>query len=153
MNSRFSLAAAALGAMMVVGAVPARGQITSVIAPPKQATKAAEREQRAQAHAPKRDTAVAVRMNNMRAWVDSASGVAVRTASTAAAPRDTTAVPATTARPVAPVVKEATTFHDGAPAPATASPLPATVIAGVLLLLAGVALARAPASDRARVRR
>lgn len=164
MKNTFSLAGLA-GALIIAVAAPARAQITSVVAPPRPArTVERKQEAQAQAHAPKRDTAVAVRMSNMRAWVDSASNVAVATA--AAMPRDTSArdstarvaaskpAPAMTPRttPAKSPAPDATTFHNGAAAPATASPLAAIAIPGALLLLAGLALTRAPATDRAASR-
>ena len=83
-------------------------------------------------------------ITNMKAWVDSAAGVAQTS------PADTTATtppatpPATPARPTAPVqaspTHNTTSFSNGAQAPATASYLPLIAALGLASLSVGIVL-------------
>jgi hypothetical protein len=100
-------------------------QITTYIAPPKPTMTP---QMVAAADSARRDSAVVVATTNMKAWVDSAAGVAI--------PErvgDSTVVD-----PGKPDV--ATTFSDGSLAPNTASILPALGIVGFAAGLAGAAL-------------
>lgn len=127
--------------------LPARAQFTAVIAPPKQEAPAPVAESPA-----KRDSLQATRLSDMRAWVDSAA--ASLGAGAPSAP-SATAVPAARDSLPAPVVPPARAavpstpqgdLRSGARAPDTATPLPLLVVAGALLLAAGLAI---KARDRA----
>lgn len=124
--------------------LPARAQFTAVIAPPKQEAPAPVAESPA-----KRDSLQTTRLSDMRAWVDSAA------ASLGAGAPSATAVPAAPDSLPAPVVPPARAavpsapqgdLRSGARAPDTATPLPLLVVAGALLLAAGLAI---KARDRA----
>ncbi len=152
------IAIAAVAALVTVAAVPAAAQVASVVAPPKVAH-AETAQVQAKAIAAKRDTSVATRLSDMKSWVDSASGVAIKTTPISATPSADSTRPritsADTARAAStvraqPARVEATTFHNGAAAPATATLLPMIVLAGIALLSAGVVLIRAPRGEKAR---
>ena len=116
--------------------VPARAQFTAVITPPKKAEAAPVAEVPA-----KRDSIRITRLTDMRAWVDSAAG-----AVGAAVPSATAAIPDSLPAPVTPSVKPVVPvavkgdLHTGVRAPDTATPLPLLVVAGALLLAAGLAI-------------
>lgn len=117
------------GFALALCASEAAAQITTYIAPPRvQAPQLI-----AAADSARRDSVATATMTNMKAWVDSAAGVAVP-----AHVGDSLAVD-----PGRPVV---TTFDDGAVAPATASSLPLIALGGVLALGVGAMLV----STRAR---
>ena len=122
--------------------IPARAQFTAVITPPK------KEEPAPVAEAAKRDSLRITRMSDMRAWVDSAAGAlgAGVPPTTAPIPQDSLPAPvAPSPKPVVPVAKRGD-LHSGARAPDTATPLPLLVVAGALLLAAGLAI---KARDRA----
>jgi hypothetical protein len=102
-------------------------------------------EQKAQA-----DTAAAVRLTNMKAWVDSAAGVVPMPATRA----DSLAAgkpPAATASSVVPPADTAV-MRNGSRAPATASALPMIAFAGGAGLSLGLLLLRRQRPARARTR-
>jgi hypothetical protein len=115
----------ALALVLVASSVQA--QVTTYIAPPR--AQPPTREMVAAADSARRDSVAQV-ATNMKAWVDSAAGVAVP----ATVGRvDSAALVNDPGRPVS-------TFDDGAVAPATASNLPAMAVVGVLFLVIGSAL-------------
>lgn len=121
---------------------PARAQFTAVIAPPKKDVPAPVAEAPA-----KRDSLQTTRLSDMRAWVDSAAATLG-----AGAPSAAGAVPDSLPAPVVPRAQPPApaehheTLRSGARAPDTATPLPLMVVAGALLLAAGLAI---KARDRA----
>jgi hypothetical protein len=120
---------------------PARAQFTTVMTAPVKKPKAAV----AEVPQAKRDSITRTQLSDMRAWVDSAAGVAVLTQA-----GDVTQDSLATPRPVpsAPTASSASTtqFRNGATAPNTASPLPLLALLGVgALALGGVLLARSRA--------
>ncbi|GAC1683022.1 MAG: hypothetical protein NVS9B3_00820 [Gemmatimonadaceae bacterium] len=130
-------------ALLALGASSARAQITTVLAPPvaKSQTVAAAPTTRA-----RRDSVARARLTDMKAWVDSAAASAgvsggtttvVSTGDVSAGRGHDAPAAAAPATP-APV----TSFHEGAPAPATASPLPLLALAGVTALVVGALLMR-----------
>jgi hypothetical protein len=146
--------------MLTLGAARANAQITTVIAPPKRnepnQQEVVRRVQAAQ------DSVARITLTGMTQWVDSAAAALAIHPDTGARPAsDTSAV----ARPVAaaPVNPKATSsqpspaptpeFRDGARAPDTATPMPTIALVGVILLLLGAMIRRAPRPSRVRVRR
>ena len=120
---------------LTLASSPARAQFTAVVEPPKKAP--AEAAVTAATPGATRDSAGRTQLSDMRAWVDSAAGVAAPT-STASAMEDTTALAADTAAAAAePAVNEA-----GMRAPDTATALPAIARAGLAMLGMGVWLLR-----------
>lgn len=125
------------GALALLGAStsPAMAQFTTVITSPARKAAAAD------TMAAHRDTVMhQTTLSNMRAWVDSAAGIAA--SGQAVAARDT-------ARADSMVIalnnprrqREATTyFREGAPAPNTATPLPLLALLGAASLAAGAFL-------------
>lgn len=112
------------GVALALGAAPAHAQITTYVAPARPA--APDPAVVAAADSARKDSVSRVAMTNMAEWVDSAAGVTIP-----ATVGDTVNDPG---RPVA------TSFSDGAVAPATASDLPLLAAAGVVLLIVGAAL-------------
>jgi hypothetical protein len=157
-----NLGRAALAAMLIVGAGTAKAQITTVVAsPPKkrepaQQVAAQRREQAVQ------DSVARVTMTGMKKWVDSASAaLAIRpdtvptTADTAlGTPRAATSpVPRSDSSTTARTSEPTPEFRNGARAPDTATPIPAIGLAGVVLILMGVAMQRRERAARVRARR
>lgn len=145
----------AIGAAMVGGAIPVEAQFTTAIVPPRRERPAQVRTAAEDSAA--RDTTIAVRLTDMRAWVDSAAGtLSVRPPSDSARPPSDSATPVaarvvvvdTASREAAasPVRREREArvrrFEDGARAPATASPLALLIVLGAGSMLAGAALRR-----------
>lgn len=127
------LAAAAL----LAGASPAAAQFTAAIPPRQPAGSAAA----GAADSVARDTAVAVRLRDMREWVDSAAvalDVNVPPSSDSAALDTAAAAPA----PQASAPGGETQFRDGAPAPDTATALPFIALIGAGSLLVGAWMLR-----------
>lgn len=124
------LRTAMLVATLALTANVAGAQITTYVAPPRPLTATAEAV--ATADSARRDSVVESTMTNMKAWVDSASGVGV--------PEyvgrvDSTALINDPGRPVA-----TTTFSNGSVAPDTASDLPTLIVLGLIALVLGKAL-------------
>lgn len=143
----------AVGALLAAAAVPAEAQFTTAVIPPAR-PRPAEQPMVA-ADTTRRDTTVAARLTDMKAWVDSAAGVvAVRPPADSAfadtaAITDTLAAGDTTARVAIddPVGRRASRpptrqFREGAPAPDTASPLALLALLGLGSIVAGAALRR-----------
>jgi hypothetical protein len=117
------------GAALVLGAHMAGAQIVTYVAPPRRDLPSVQAV--ATADSARRDSVAQATMTNMKAWVDSAAGVAV--------PRhvggiDSSALVNDPGRPVI------TTFSEGSVAPATASDLPTLALVGVLVFAIGVIL-------------
>jgi hypothetical protein len=122
----------------LLAAPAASAQFTGLVTPPPRPAPPVEIV--ARAGDVSADTTIARRMTDMKAWVDSAA-VAVA----AQAPQDTTAPPVIVETPpavVPPPQQEVTAFHEGAPAPDTATPLPALLLLGAGLIAGGAALRR-----------
>lgn len=102
-------------------------QVTTYVAPPKPAMTP---QMVAAADSARKDSVAAVAVTDMKAWVDSAAGIAVPDRV-----GDSTIVD-----PGKPDVT--TTFSDGTLAPNTATALPAMGLFGVAALLAGAAIIR-----------
>lgn len=117
---------------LILTASSASAQITTFIAPPRPL--AESRQMIAIADSARRDSAAVATMTNMKAWVDSAAGVAVPST---VGQVDSAALVNDPGRPV-------TTFSDGTVAPATASALPTLALFGIVLLAAGFILLRKP---------
>lgn len=118
-----------IGALaMLVTASAAGAQITTYVAPPTPAAQA--RQAVAAADSARRDSVAKSTMANMKAWVDSAAGVAVPST---VGEVDSAALVRDTARAV-------TTFSNGSVAPATASELPALLLFGAVAVVVGAGL-------------
>ena len=120
----------------------ARAQFTTVMTAPVKKAKPA-----AVAEVPKaqRDSITRTQLTDMRAWVDSAAGVTVRT-DVGEVTQDSLASPAAVAAKPAPAATATTQFRNGSTAPNTASPLPLLALLGVgALALGGALLARSRA--------
>jgi hypothetical protein len=119
------------GLALMFGATAAGAQITTYIAPPRAPKPTAQMV--ASADSARKDSVAKVAMTNMKAWVDSAAGVPVpQHVGTV----DSSALVNDPGRPAA------TTFSDGAVAPATASDLPTIALMGAFALVIGGALLR-----------
>jgi hypothetical protein len=144
-----SLVRAALAAMMIFGAGTANAQITTVVASPPRKTELAQQAAAQQRERVAQDSVARVAMTGMKEWVDSASaalavrpdtvpttadtGLATPRAAAAPTPKsDTSATAQTSDRP--------SEFKNGARAPDTATPIPAIGLAGIVLILTGVAM-------------
>ena len=114
-------------AVLVLGASSAGAQITTYVAPPRAA--APSPQMIATADSVRRDSVAQVAMTNMKTWVDSAAGVTVPAYVGDSIAANDPGRPVTT-----------TKFSNGAVAPATATMLPMLAVAGVVVLVAGVAL-------------
>jgi LPXTG-motif cell wall-anchored protein len=122
----------------------ASAQFTGVVVPPRAKVVAAA-DTTPKTVAQQRDSVASVKLTNMKDWVDSAAA----TLGVPAAPvvTDTTAAPAVPPV-VAPVPEPAgppratTEFHEGAPAPNTATPIPMLALTGLASLAAGLWLLR-----------
>jgi hypothetical protein len=122
------------GVLLALGASDGNAQITTYVPPPRPVEPS---RQAVVADSVRRDSIEQASMKNMKAWVDSAAGVAVpaHVGDSTASPPPPVPVPGPTAAP--PVT---TTFENGAVAPATASRLPALSLFGVLGVLFGALL-------------
>lgn len=120
--------------------IAARAQFTAYVSPTRPNTDSAKAAIVAVQRA-KSDSNARASITNMKAWVDSAAGVAQTS------PADTTAAttpPATPAPTTAPVpaapTHNTTSFSNGAQAPATASYLPLIAVLGLASLSVGIVL-------------
>lgn len=150
MSIRPLSAAAAL--LLVIGAVEARAQITTVIGPPKRAqTTAADsvrREQVAQ------DSIARITLTNMKEWVDSAAQALALRPDTGTVPAETpTTAPTTVRAGQEPLRPDSATrarrmesappeFREGTRAPDTATGVPTMALVGAALVVLGVVLGR-----------
>ena len=155
-----SLGRAALAAMMIVGAATANAQITTVVASPRK-TEPAQQAAAQQRERVAQDSVARVAMTGMKEWVDSASAALAIRPDTVPTPADTAlATPraATTPSPKSDTSATAraerqSEFKDGARAPDTATAIPAIGLAGIVLVLAGVAMKRRERTARVHARR
>jgi len=123
---------------VLLAAPGASAQFTGVVTPPPRP--ATPVELIARAGDVSDDTTAAARMSDMKAWVDSAA-VAVA----AQAPQDTATPPVVIETPAAVEParqEEVSAFHEGAPAPNTATVLPALLLLGAGLVTGGAVLRR-----------
>ena len=157
-----SFGRAALAAMMIFGAGTANAQITTVVASPPRKAEPAQQAAAQQREKVAQDSIARVAMTGMKEWVDSASAaLAIRPdtvpragdtavgtprAATAPAPKSDSSASARTA-------EGQPEFKNGARAPNTATSVPAWGLAGVILILTGMAMKRRERTARARVRR
>ena len=157
-----SLGRAALAAMMIVGAGTAKAQITTFVASPPRKTEPAQQAAAQQREKVAQDSVARVAMTGMKEWVDSASAaLAIRpdTVPTAAdtalgSPRVATApAPKSDSSANARASERQSEFRNGARAPNTATPIPMIALAGVLLIVMGMALRRRERSASVRVQR
>jgi hypothetical protein len=126
-------------AALVGWTAPAAAQFTTVIVPPKKEQPAPVA---ANPESPAADAAIAARITDMKAWVDSAA-VALAAKPAAVAVDTTTQTEAEPpAKAAAQVAQETTEFRDGAPAPDTATPLPLLIVLGVSALAGGALIRR-----------
>ena len=137
MKPRVVLSPAALSflAAMILMPTLASAQITTFVPPPRKVDsvkQAIVAEQRT-----KTDSVARMTLTDMKAWVDSAAGVAETVGVVVDTAAPATPVPV---KPRPPVGATTTTFSDGAVAPDTASPLPLLALAGLVSLIAGVVL-------------
>ncbi len=157
-----SLGRAALAAMMIVGAATANAQITTVVASPPRKTEAAQQAAAQQRERVAQDSVARVAMTGMKEWVDSASAALAIRPDTVPTPADTAL--ATPRAAAAPAPKSDTSagaraserqpeFRNGARAPDTATPGPAIGLAGIVLILAGVAMKLRERTAPVRARR
>ena len=152
-----SLGRAALAAMMIVGAATANAQITTVVASPPRKTEAAQQAAAQQRERVAQDSVARVAMTGMKEWVDSASAALAVRPDTVPTPADT-ALAATAPAPKSDTFATAraerqSEFKNGARAPDTATPIPAIGLAGIVLILAGVAMKRRERTARVHARR
>ena len=112
--------------LLVLSAAQLGAQITTYVAPPR--TQMPSARMVAAADSAQRDSIAQATMTNMKAWVDSASGIAVPAHVGDSIPAGDPGRPVTT------------TFEDGAVAPATASNLPSLSVLGLLAIAAGALL-------------
>jgi LPXTG-motif cell wall-anchored protein len=119
-----------MSAALMLAANVASAQITTYIAPPRPLAPSPLAV--AAGDSARKDSVGQAAIKNMKAWVDSAAGVAVP----ARVGADSLAVVTDTSRQVT------TTFSNGSVAPATASDLPTLAIAGLAVLALGVVLLR-----------
>jgi len=157
-----SLARAAFAAMMIVGAGTAKAQITTFVSSPPRKTEPAQQAAAQQREKVAQDSVARVAMTGMKEWVDSASSaLAIRpdtvptTADTSVGtPRAATSpAPKSDSSASAKASDRQAEFRNGVRAPNTATPIPAIGLAGVILILAGVALKRKERTADLRVRR
>jgi hypothetical protein len=152
-----SLGRAALAAMMIVGAGTANAQITTVVAAPPRKTEAAQQAAAQQREKVAQDSVARVTMTGMKEWVDSASAALAIRPDTVPTTADSSVGTPRAATAPAPKSDSSTAerqpeYRDGARAPDTATPIPAIGLAGVVLILAGMALKRRERAARAHVR-
>jgi len=115
-------------ALALIGNV-ANAQITTYVGPPRVA--APTPEAIAAADSARKDSIQTTAMTNMKAWVDSASGVPVPST---VGQVDSAALVNDPGRPVV------TTFSNGSVAPATASDLPALAVVGIIAFAFGLVI-------------
>lgn len=118
---------------------PLLAQITTFVAPPRKAAVDSAKAT-VTAAAAKADTTKRMALTDMKAWVDSAAGVAspqVATADTAMYSTTQPTMPANASH-----ASGTTSFSNGAIAPNTASPLPFYLAGGFVLILAGMGTLR-----------
>ncbi len=111
--------------------IASQAQFTTFIAPPRASADSAKAATVAVARA-RSDSSAQASITNMKAWVDSAAGVA------APAVTDSVQVAMTTPTPTSP--SATTSFSNGAVAPATASYLPMLALLGLASLSVGIVL-------------
>lgn len=116
-----------VGVGLVLSASQLSAQITTFVAPDR--PPAPTPQMVASADSVQRDSVAQATMTNMKAWVDSAAGIAVPSHV-----GDSTAID--------PGLPVATTFVDGSVAPATASSLPALALFGFAAIAVGALLRR-----------
>jgi hypothetical protein len=112
----------------MLGANMLSAQITTYVAPTRPLAPTPQAV--ATADSTRRDSVQQATMTNMKAWVDSAAGVAIP----AHVGTDSSAMVNDPGRPVV------TTFSNGSVAPATASDLPTLAAIGAVVLLVGAGL-------------
>jgi hypothetical protein len=126
-------------------AAPLSAQFTSTVSAPRRERPAVVQ---ARTDSVRRadSTSVVERMTSMREWVDSAAVAVAANAPPATETRQDTVATATVSTGAIENAQQqaapTTTFTDGAPAPATATPLPFLALLGLGSLLAGAALRR-----------
>ena len=118
---------------------PLLAQITTFVAPPRKAAVDSAKATVAAAAA-KADTTKRMALTDMKAWVDSAAGVASPQVATADTAMYSTTQPTTSS--TASHTSGTTSFSNGAIAPNTASPLPFYLAGGFVLILAGIGTLR-----------
>ena len=118
------------GVLILLSGSTLSAQITTYIAPPR--PPAASPQAVAAADSGRRDSVQTATVTNMKAWVDSAAGIAVP--ARVGVGTDSSALKNDPGRPVT------ETFSDGQVAPATASDMPALAVFGVLALAVGAGL-------------
>ena len=152
-------------ALLAVGPALAEAQFTTFI-PPRSKQVDSVKAAVVAVQKAKADSAVSLRLTNMKIWVDSAAGVAPaptsaadslaagtlnRAAPTAGTPRRVPpAGPPARVPPAGPPGHEAQVMRDGARAPATASSLPLIAVVGGTTLSLGASLLRRRRPVRAR---
>ena len=127
-------------ALAALTPVASRAQFTTFISPTKPNTDSAKAAVVAvqRAHA---DSTARASITNMKAWVDSAAGVAQSTTvDTVPATTPPASTPAPTPAPRVETKHTTTSFHNGAEAPATASYLPLITVLGLASLSVGIVL-------------
>lgn len=117
------------GVLILLSGSTLSAQITTYIAP---RPPAASPQAVAAADSVRRDSVQTATVTNMKAWVDSAAGIAVP--ARVGVGTDSSALKNDPGRPVT------ETFSDGQVAPATASDMPALAVFGVLALAVGAGL-------------
>jgi len=125
-------------AALMLSASVLSAQITTYVAPPRPNPPSPQAV--ATADSVHRDSVKTANMKNMKAWVDSAAGVAIPTSvgTDSSAMVNDPGRPDITTAPSRPAVT--TTFSDGTVAPATASDLPTLVVFGGVVMLVGAGL-------------
>lgn len=156
-----NLGRAALAAMMIVGVGTAKAQITTFVASPPRKIEPAQQAAAQQREKVAQDSVARVAMTGMKEWVDSASAALAIRPDTVPATSDTavgTPRAATAPAPKSDSSASARTserqpeFRNGARAPNTATPIPVIGLAGVVLILTGMAMKRRERTARVRVR-
>ena len=156
-----NLGRAALAAIMIVGAGTAKAQITTFVASPPRKIEPAQQAAAQQREKVAQDSVARVAMTGMKEWVDSASAALAIRPDTVPTNSDTavgTPRAATTPAPKSDSSARARTserqpeFRNGARAPNTATPIPVIGLAGVVLILTGMAMKRRERTARVRVR-
>ena len=133
-------------ALCTVGSSAAGAQFTTFIPPKNKVEDSIKAAVVAQTKA-RNDSVTAAALTNMKTWVDSASGVTVP-----AVPADsmTMSVGGRLVSSDTVLRKGTPVFHEGSPAPATASALPFFALLGGAMVVVGGALTLAPARRRRR---
>lgn len=138
---------AAIAFMLVCAANPVAAQFTAAVVPPdsvRRVDTAARLDSLERAR-----EALAQRLSDMRRWVDSAAAALAATPPPAesagarpAAPTERDTLTSVSHGDVENAPPAGATFHEGASAPAAATPLPLLALIGAGALLSGVALLR-----------